>query len=262
LARLAPLAVYGLVRDVRALADERSWVAVAGAPQLADALAKELTRGGDPAAARRTDRVDGAEALVHVLAGPPTADDERVLGEASRQGVPITCVLAGPELDRTVPFVLATDVVSVPAGSGFPVERIAGVLARQLDERGVRLAARVPVLRRPVCKELIESFARRNAMIGAAVFLGGADLPVLTLNQLRLVLLLGAAHGAELDGERLPEILGVVGGGFAMRALARKSLRSGRAPAWLVKGTLAYAATRAVGEGALAYFQARTRAGS
>jgi uncharacterized protein (DUF697 family) len=44
------------------------------------------------------------------------------------------------------------------------------------------------VLRRAICEELIRKFSRQNAIVGVAVFVPGADLPVLTLNQVRLVL--------------------------------------------------------------------------
>lgn len=229
---------------------------VGGARALTGPLVAELAQGARPGAVRE-DGPEGAAALVYVLAAPPTAEDERVLGKAKRERVPTVCVLTGPRLDARVPHVLATDLVRVPAGSGFPVEEIAEALARRLDEAGAPLAARVPVLRPAACDHLVESFARKNAVLGAAVFLKGADLPILTLNQIRLVLLLAAAHGVEIDQQRAPEILGVVAGGLGFRALARRLLRAAPVPAWALKGMLAYAGTRAVGEAARRYFEAR-----
>jgi uncharacterized protein (DUF697 family) len=202
--------------------------------------------------------LDGdAAALVHVLAAPPGGEDERVLSEALRRLVPAIGVLAGPDLPLRVPHLLATDLVRVPAGSGFPVDRIARALAHRLGERGARVAARVPAVRPGVRDELIASFAGRNAVIGGAVFVGGADLPVLTLNQVRLVLLLALAHGAELDDERLPEVLGVVAGGFGLRALGRRLLAAVPLPPFALKAGVAYAGTRAIGEAAARYFAAR-----
>ena len=81
------------------------------------------------------------------------------------------------------------------------------------------------MLRRPVCDALIRKFSRQNALVGAAVFLPGADLPVLTLNQVRIVLRIADAHGFEIDKERLPEVLGVIGSGLGFRAVARKAGR-------------------------------------
>lgn len=257
MARINPGAVYGLLKELRAAAVDPGPLVVTGAGALPEVLRKELTRTGG-AAAVREGPVEGAAALVYVLAAAPTEEDERALGLAHRKRVPIVCVLAGPGLDDRVPYVLATDIVRVPAGSGFPVDEIARAVAHRLGEDGTSLAARVPVLRRPLAEELIERFSRRSAVIGAAVFVPGADFPVLTLQQLRMVLRIGAAHGIELDAQRLPEVLAVIGGGLAFRAVARQALAVVPVAGWLVKGAVAYAGTRAIGEAAVRYFEARS----
>jgi len=88
------------------------------------------------------------------------------------------------------------------------------------------------------------------------VFIPGADFPVLTLNQLRLVLRLGAAHGVAIDQSRLPEIAGTVVAGLGFRTVARQLLGAAPVAGWLVKGAVAYGGTRAVGEAARRYFAA------
>jgi uncharacterized protein (DUF697 family) len=148
----------------------------------------------------------------------------------------------------------------VPTGSGFPVDEIARSIASKLDEKGSAYAARLPVLRRPVAADLIRSMARHNGIVGAAVFIPGVDLPVLTLNQLRLVLRIGAAYGEQIDAKRLPEILGVIGGAFGFRMVARELLDFVPVAGWLVKGAIAYTGTKAVGEAAVRYFEARAAA--
>ena len=87
-----------------------------------------------------------------------------------------------------IPYVLATDVVVLEPGHGFPVDEVARALANRLGEAATPLAARLPVLRPAVCEWLIDSFARKNALLAAAVWIPGADLPLLILNQMRLVL--------------------------------------------------------------------------
>ena len=81
------------------------------------------------------------------------------------------------------------------------------------------------MLRRPVCDVLIDKLSRQNGLVGLAVFLPGDDLPVLTLNQVRLVLRIADAHGFEIDKERLPEVLGVIGvrASASARSPARRS---------------------------------------
>jgi uncharacterized protein (DUF697 family) len=255
---LNPLAVAGLLRELRAAAGDEKQLVVAGARALAEALRRELVRGGVASAVREQGPLEGAAALVYVLADEVGEEDERVLREADRARLPIVCVVAGPVArDVDIPYVLADNVIRAGAGSGFPVDTIARRLARVLGERATPLAARLPALRRPVCEELISRFSRQNALIGAAVFVPGADLPALTLNQIRLVLRIADAYGFEVDRERLPELLAVVGSGLGLRALARQALGLVPVAGWAVKGGVAYTGTRALGEAAIRYFERR-----
>ena len=73
---------------------------------------------------------------------------------------------------------------------------------------------------------------------------------MLTLNQIRLVLRLAAAHGVELDQSRVPEVLATVGAGFGFRTLARTLLGVVPVAGWAVRGAVAYGGTRALGEAA------------
>jgi uncharacterized protein (DUF697 family) len=246
--KLGPLALFSLVREVRRGSGDQRPLAVAGARELLPIIARQLREGGDPSAVVEG-RVENVAALVWV--GPP---DEEALRAADRAGVPIVAVT---DTDQ-VPYVLATDIVRVPPGEGFPVEEIAHAVARKLGEDGTALAARLPVLRRAVCDELIRSFSTKNAIVAAAVFIPGVDMPVLTLNQARLVLRIALAYGQEIDKERAVELLGVVGFGFGMRTVARQLLDLVPVAGWALKGALAYAGTKAIGEAAVRYFEARS----
>jgi len=249
--KLHPGAIWGLVKEARTALEDVRPLQVSGV--LASTLEKELGRGGAAGAVRSQGDVAGAAALVLVLAGAATEDNERELRTARRAGVPTIAVQTGTG-DFDVPYVLATDVVVCRPGSGFPVEEIARVLAARLGESGTPLAARLPVLRDPVCDHLIETFSRKNGVLGVAIFVPGADFPVLTLNQLRLVLRLASAHGVEVDQSRLPELLGTVAAGFGFRAVARQLLGAVPLAGWAVKGAVAYGGTRALGEAARRYF--------
>jgi uncharacterized protein (DUF697 family) len=220
---------------------------VAGARELVPVLARELRAGGE-AGAVVENVLENVAVLVWV--GAP---DEAQLRRADRAGIPIVAVTDADE----VPYVLATEIVHVPPGRGFPVDEIAAAIAHRLGEDGTSLAARLPVLRRAVCDHLIASFARRNGIVGAAVFVPGVDMPILTLNQVRLVLRIALAYGEEIDSNRGIELLGVVGAGFGFRAAARELLDLVPVTGWALKGGVAYAGTRAVGEAAVRYFEAR-----
>jgi uncharacterized protein (DUF697 family) len=258
-ARLHPAAVLGLLRELREAAVDAGPIQVSGA--LAAQLARELAAGGEPRAVRVGGEPSTAAVLVVVLAGATRPDDEELLRAAGRARTPAIAVQTGPDASLDVPYVLATDVVPCPPGAGFPVDDIARAIAHRLGERGTSLAARLPALRQHVCRELISSFSRKNGVVGAAIFVPGADLPVLTLNQIRLVLRIAAAHGEEIDNERLPEVLATLGSGFALRAVARQALGVVPVAGWAVKGAVAYAGTRALGEAALRWFAERSERG-
>jgi uncharacterized protein (DUF697 family) len=250
---LHPLAIWSLFKELRIAAEDTKPLVVSG--PLAEQLRRELTRDGGADAVRVGGRPDTAAVLVRVLAGAPTGEDEAELKAAKRAKVPVVAVQTGTE-DFDVPYVLATDIVKCRPGEGFPVEEIAAAIAARLGEAGTGLAARLPVLREPLCRELIESFSRKNGIVAVAIFVPGADFPVLTLNQIRLVLRLGAAYGVEIDQQRLPEVLATVAAGFGFRAVARQVLGAIPVAGWLVKGGVAYAGTRALGETAQRYFAA------
>jgi uncharacterized protein (DUF697 family) len=200
-----------------------------------------------------------AALLVYVLAGRPSDADLAVLRRASNAGTPIVAVVAGPVGEELPdpPYVLAEHVVRVSPGSGFPMKEIAAAIAHPLGEQATPLAARLPVLRDAVVDRLIARFSRQNGMIGVAVFVPGADLPILTVNQIRLLMRIADAYGFELDRERIPEVLGVIGSAYGFRAVARSLLGVVPLAGWAVKGGIAYGGTRALGEAARRYFESR-----
>ena len=185
--KLHPLAVFArAARGAPGAGDQRP-LGVAGARELVPLLARELRAGGE-AAAVVEGRLEGAAALVW-LGG---ADEERLRAaskgrradrRASRDG-------RAPALRPRRPTSSACRRARASRSRRSP-----RALARRLGEDGTALAARLPVLRPAVCDELIGSFAKRNGLIAAAIFVPGVDLPVLTLNQIRLVLRIALAYG-------------------------------------------------------------------
>jgi uncharacterized protein (DUF697 family) len=251
-------ALRGLVKELQVSARDEKPLAVGGARELAAVLRRELGRNAGAGAVRGDDDPRGAAVYVHVLTHDPDEDDEQALKRARRARVPIVAVAAGHAAeDVSIPFVLATDVVRVGAGEGFPLETIARVIAGRLGEEAAPLAARLPLLRGAVCDELVSSFARKNGVFAAAVFVPGADLPVLALNQVRMLLRIEQAYGLEIDlRERAPELLASVASGLGLRAVARQLLGVVPVAGWAVKGAVAYAGTRALGEAAVRRLEA------
>jgi uncharacterized protein (DUF697 family) len=64
-----------------------------------------------------------------------------------------------------------------------------------------------------------------------------------------MVLRLEQAHGLDADPrERAPEVLATIAAGLGLRAVARQLLAVVPVAGWAVKGAVAYAGTRALGE--------------
>jgi uncharacterized protein (DUF697 family) len=261
---LHPAAVYGVVKEIKAAAEDLSPLVVAGAPGPAGELAAALGEGGDPSALRNLSGgevtaydLQGSALLVHVVEGDAVAQkDGVVLKLADRNDVPAVCIFVGANSQPLdVPYVPATSVVSVPPGQAIPVDRVAELIASLTDEHAYGLAARLPVLREAVVEAIVRRFARQNGILGVAIFIPGADFPVLTLNQLRMIFRIAAAYGEEIDRERVPEILAVVGAGLGFRTVAREALGFIPGLGWAVKGGVAYLGTKALGKAATAYFE-------
>jgi uncharacterized protein (DUF697 family) len=253
-------ALRGLVKELQVSARDEKPLAVGGARELASVLRRELARDARPGAVRASDDPSGAAVYVYVLAHAPNDDDEQALKRARRARVPIVAVVTGPVPDEPIPYVLATDVVAVEPGAGFPIDAIARVIAGRLGEEAAPLAARVPVLRRAVADELVAAFSRRNAIRAVAIFIPGADLPVLALNQIRMVLRIEQAYGLDPDPrERAPELLASLAASLGLRAVARELLATVPVAGWAVKGAVAYTGTRALGEAAIRRVEATRR---
>jgi len=246
--------LFALLKEVR----ETNDLPIMVGGTLAEQLASELTAGGDPSTVLLGNDPHGVEAFVYVIGDSVTEEDKRILKRARRNKVPTLVVAAEREAPWRVPFVLATDVIRVEPGHGFSTDDVARALVAKLGEEATSIARRLPVLRPAASAALIERFSRRNGLIGAAVFVPGVDLPVLTLNQIRLVLRLSSMHGLELDNSRAPELLATVGAGFGFRAVARELLNLIPFLGWAIKGGIAYGGTRAIGEATLRYSEAQS----
>ena len=134
-------------------------------------------------------------------------------------------------------------------------EELAIRIARALDEDYlVPLAKGYPPFRRAVCEELIRKNARQNAVVGALP-IPGADMPVMTANQARMVLNIAAAHDEELSFERARELLGVLAAGFGLRALSRQAVKLIPVGGWAAAAAIGYAGTVAMGRATMLYFE-------
>jgi uncharacterized protein (DUF697 family) len=118
------------------------------------------------------------------------------------------------------------------------------------------LAVRLPAVRRAYCDHVVLANASQNAVIGGVVIVPGADMPAMTANQIRMVLKIAGAYGEDIGLDRALEILSVVGTAFVFRTLARQALDFVPGFGWALKGAVGFTGTVALGEAAIAYFEA------
>lgn len=112
-----------------------------------------------------------------------------------------------------------------------------------------------PFVRRPLAHDAVSSTALQNAGIGVVVFVPGADMPLMTANQIKMILQIAAAYGQPLGPERVLELLGVLVNAFIFRNISRQIAGFVPALGWAVKGTMGYLGTQAIGRAAIEYFE-------
>jgi uncharacterized protein (DUF697 family) len=165
--------------------------------------------------------------------------------------------LGAKKVEAEIAFDLSPGRVRFFSSTMDPEEknRILRYMLERVKEKELPLAAGVPIFRPLVANAIIESVANTNGVIGLVNFFPGADMPVLTANQMRMVLKMAVAYDVPLTLQRARELLAVLGGGFTFRALARQAAGLVPVAGWAVKGAVAYSGTRTVGTLARLYFE-------
>lgn len=217
-------------------------------------LAISVAGGGEAVALEAS-----ADAVV-VAGGSLGPDVRRILREARDAVVPSAVLVVAP-LGSHGALVEAAghpaaDVLVDEDVERLMSDRFAGWLAEEVPSKRMALARNFPFLRRAAALAAVRATAWQNAVIGTVGFLPGADMPVMTANQIKMLLQIAAAYGEPLGAERIKELLAVVGGGFAFRAVARQVVGLVPVLGWAVKGGIGYSGTLAMGRAAIAYFEA------
>jgi uncharacterized protein (DUF697 family) len=128
-------------------------------------------------------------------------------------------------------------------------------IVRELPDDRVSLARALAFVRDPFVENAIQATSVQNAAIAAVFFLPGADLPLLTVNQIKLFSQIAAVYGADLDKGRILEIAILLLSGFGFRAVARKLIGVVPVLGWAVRGSVGYTGTLVIGKAAHEYFK-------
>jgi uncharacterized protein (DUF697 family) len=145
-------------------------------------------------------------------------------------------------------------VVSALHGTNVLEEMLPRMTAAAKDFE-IPLARRFPIFRKAVAHRIITATSAENAVIGTLIFLPAADMPVMTANQVKMILKIAIVYGQVIGLERLKELLVVFGSAIAMRAVARNLASLVPVLGWAVKGGIAYGGTVALGKAAIKYFE-------
>lgn len=135
------------------------------------------------------------------------------------------------------------------------VDELGSWLGDRVTGKRLALAANFPFVRRAVAEESVKNTSFQNGVIGGVVVIPGADMPLMTANQAKMILQIAAAYGEPLGAERIKELAAVVGGAFVFRTIARQALGFVPGLGWAIKAGIGYSGTLAMGYAAIEYFE-------
>lgn len=135
---------------------------------------------------------------------------------------------------------------------------LAGPFARVLFERFpgliIPLSRQFPIFRAEAASLEVQATAKQNGIVGLLP-VPGADLPIMTANQIKMVMRMAAMYDLPMNVERARELLAVIGGGLGLRTVARQLVKVVPGPGWIVGGAIGYSGTLAMGKAAIEYFR-------
>jgi uncharacterized protein (DUF697 family) len=195
------------------------------------------------------------ELLVLLVEAEGEAEAQAALGRSVPKGGAVLAVDEGAAATGRVsyPSTGCTQLSFSDTPSGW--RRLFETCAEAAGDQVVALGRRYPALRPAAARRVVYRSAGQNALIGLTFFVPGADMPAMTLNQVRMVLSIAGIYGEEIGRERAVELAGVVGMGLGLRALARSFLRSTPGIGWAIKASTGYTGTVAMGLAAMRYFE-------
>lgn len=195
---------------------------------------------------------------VIALAGTGNVGLRQALAEPRRQRLAVAVVALGDDL-RVGQL---GDALAQPTGDlivrsepHLAVARLGSWLADNMGSKRLALAHNFAFMRSAVAMDAVKTTAWQNGLLGAVTPIPGADMPIMTANQIKMLLQVAAAYGQPMGVERIRELAAVVAGGYLLRAVARQALLAFPVFGWAFKGGIGYSGTMAMGRAAVRYFE-------
>ncbi len=184
-------------------------------------------------------------------------EQAQAFADATMEENTVTNIAGNAELPKVGAGIALTSIIDIDTNSGSirPLEELGTWLVQNVPSKCVALASNFPFLRHPLGVELGKQNTIQNGAIGLVFFVPGADMPLITLNQAKMVLQIATVYGKALDKERVKEIAAVLAGAFGCRALARKIVSQVPLLGWVVKPVVAASGTMAMALAAVEYYE-------
>ena len=197
--------------------------------------------------------------IAFILPGTQTADLMRAVVQLGGRGIPVAIIVRSAVESYDFSHLGFQDwepeVIAATDGETL-LTRLAEWIIRARPDKARAFSANFAFIRPVQVRALITACAIQNATVGAINLIPGSDLPIMTANQAKLALDIAASYGKGLSAGRIPEVAGVVGAGFAYRALARTLLGLIPGVGWVLRAGLGFAGTVATGNAVKARFEA------
>lgn len=257
---VSPLAVLKQARSYLGMRNEEIKIGIFIDPRISDEFLDALITEFKP-------QGEKSRVLVHVLS------DDMMLGEKlsydamifALRSPDVAAHIADQSNSRELPTLVVVEealrqeaaefyemsILDIASARNLDIvmTQIADWFARVLGPHRLSLATDFEFMRPALSRTLIADTARQNALIATVFFLPGADLPAMTLNQVKMVIQLALINGEEFTLRRIVEAAFVVFSAYASRALARYMVRGTNLPLrWAAKISVAYAFTFALGK--------------
>ncbi|MDR0308369.1 MAG: hypothetical protein LBH87_00365 [Coriobacteriales bacterium] len=157
--------------------------------------------------------------------------------------------------DRRIGRGVVTAGVGADKGFDDLFQSLANRILREFPDSSLAWALSLDFVRPAKVTDIIHANSIQNGVISLAFFLPGADLPILTLNQMRMFLQIAAAYGLKLSFQRYRELAAILLAAFGFRGLARYLVARLPMLGWALKPAISLGTTFALGRAADIYIQ-------
>ena len=135
-------------------------------------------------------------------------------------------------------------------------EQLGGWIAIVCASKKFAYSKAFPFVAGPIAKEIVHLTAIENAAVTAVPFVGGADFPIMLVNQMKMLAQIAAVYGVKLDYSLLKEAAGVMIVALFGKKCFKIIKKIVPGPRVIVAAPVTIVTTEAMGAALIAYFDA------